>query len=513
MNGWWRGWGLARGVWCAALLGVASVGAPPAGAQERDTCRAIPPDTGIAAQRADTLPLSLDDAVNRALAESEEIRVARATLAQAEGQVVQATAAYLPIVSGNLTYNRAIRTIFDDMAGPPPPDTTRIPEAFDETRTPQERYDLLSEFMTNDFLSALFQGLPFGRRNTYIATLQVAQPLFAGGRIAGARSLARHLRQAADERLAEAETGIVLDVRSAYLDALLAGRLHQIAVGSRAVAEEHFRQVEAFRRAGTASEFDLLRARVDLENRDPPVVQAANAANLALLGLKRLINIPAEQPVMLTTELEPLDVTLDEAMLADLILDRPLLRAAREAVEMSRAGVKIARASRWPTIAAVGNLGFQAYPNNLAPPGFAQWRKDWSVALSVSWTPFDGFRRNGQIAEAQAALHQAELEETQLREGLSVELAATLAAYHAARAQLRARRETVALAERAHHLAETRFASGLSTQLEVSDAALLLDQARLNEVQALYDHVKALAQLERLSGGRLDLLGGVGGGR
>jgi outer membrane protein TolC len=49
--------------------------------------------------------------------------------------------------------------------------------------------------------------------------------------------------------------------------------------------------------------------------------------------------------------------------------------------------------------------------------------------------------------------------------------------------------------------------------LEVSDAALLLDQARLNEVQALYDHVKALAQLERLSGGRLDLLGGVGGGR
>jgi outer membrane protein TolC len=45
----------------------------------------------------------------------------------------------------------------------------------------------------------------------------------------------------------------------------------------------------------------------------------------------------------------------------------------------------------------------------------------------------------------------------------------------------------------------------LSTQLEVSDAALLLDEARLNEVQALHDYVKALAHLERLSGGQLTL--------
>jgi outer membrane protein TolC len=83
---------------------------------------------------------------------------------------------------------------------------------------------------------------------------------------------------------------------------------------------------------------------------------------------------------------------------------------------------------------------------------------------------------------------------------------AALAEYRNARAQVMARRETATLANRTLELAETRFASGLSTQLEVSDAALLYDQANVNEVQALYDYVRALAVLERLSGGKLNLM-------
>jgi outer membrane protein TolC len=93
-----------------------------------------------------------------------------------------------------------------------------------------------------------------------------------------------------------------------------------------------------------------------------------------------------------------------------------------------------------------------------------------------------------------------------LQEALDLELEAGLADYRAALAQMRARRETVVLAERAHELAELRYGSGLSTQLEVSDAALLLEQARVNEVQALHDYAKALAHLERLSGGAVRLL-------
>jgi outer membrane protein TolC len=460
------------------------------------------------AQAPDTVRLSLTDAVRRAIERGEEIVSARAQLDQARARVTQATAVAFPQVVTSLTYNRAIRTIFDDLAPPPAADTTQIPDAFDETRTPQDRYDTLNELLMQDFMSGLISGLPFGRRNTYLAAVQVAQPLFAGGRIRGTRDAARHVETAAHYQLDEAEADIELRVRVAYLNAVLAARLQVIARDSRRSAEEHYRQVEAFRRAGTSSEFDLLRARVDYENREPLVVQADNAARLALLEVKRLVNLPAHQAVALTSTLDVAEVVADEQAIARHLERRPLLLAAREGVAIREAGLRVARGERFPAVSLVGNLGFQAYPSSVAPPGYSEWRQDWSVALAVSWMPFDGFGRRGRIAEAQAALRDARAQQAQVEEGLEIELAAAMGDYRTAQVEIAARRQTVGLAEQTLELAQLRFANGLATQLDVSDAALLLDQTRVNEIQALHDLVKALARLERLSGGHVALLAG-----
>ena len=194
------------------------------------------------------------------------------------------------------------------------------------------------------------------------------------------------------------------------------------------------------------------------------------------------------------------------AELKRLLSQRPVLQAAREAVAMREGAVKIYRGQFLPSVRLLGNMGFQAFPESMAPPGFSQWREDWSVSLAVSWNPFDGFRTRGLVGEAQAQLRQAHVAEAQLIEGLEIQLAAALAEYRRSQAQILVTEGTVALAERTLELADVRFANGLSTQLEVSDAALLLDQARVNHVQAQHDYTKALALLERTSGGQILLL-------
>ena len=455
----------------------------------------------------DTLLLTLADAVEKGLRDSEEMAAARAILLQADAQVTQATSGALPQISSNFIYNRAIKTIFDEAAAPPPVSDTLIPPAFDPDKPPEERYDLLRDLLVQDFVGSLFRGLPFGRKNTYLATFTLAQPLYMGGKVGAALSVARHFRAAAENQLEEAEAEFVLQVRGAYLTAALSQRLYRIAVESRRVAEEHFRQVESFYQAGTTSEFDLLRARVDLENRDPVVIQAENGSILAVLRLKRLVNIPATQPVRLITDVDPVLAEVDEGELQRLILQRPALSAAQEGVAIRQEAIRIARGDRLPTLAVLGTVGFQGFPDDFLPPAFNSWRKDWSVALALSIPIFDGFRTRGRVDQAQADLKIARLEEAQLQEALSLQLEAVLAEYRSVRAQIQARRQTVALAERTLELADARFSSGLSTQLEVSDAALLLDQARVNEVQALFDYVQVLAQIARLSGGKMDLMG------
>jgi outer membrane protein TolC len=438
-----------------------------------------------ASQATDTVRMSVDEAVSRAQSESEELAIVRAQIDQAEAQVTQVTAQVLPQISTNLTYNRAIKTIFDDIGGPAPaePDTS------------------------TDGFADLFKDLPFGRPNNYIATIQASQLLWAGGTVGAAREVARRFTSASRAQLEETSDDLTLQVRSAYLDAVLAEHLHQIAIDSREVAEAHLQQVESFYQAGTTSEFELLRARVDRGNREPAVVQAENSVEIALLSLKRLINIPANQPLQLTTEFEPVTgIEVDQDELARLMHERPALQAAEDVIAMRERAVSIYRGQFFPTVRLIGNMGFQAFPESVAPPGFDQWREDWSVSVSVSWNPFDGFRRRGLIGEAQAQLRQAHVEEAQLIEGLDLQLAASMAEYRRSRSQLRATAETVSLAERTLELADVRFANGLSTQLEVSDAALLLDQARVNQVQAQHAYVKALAQLERTSGGQIQLL-------
>jgi len=458
------------------------------------------------ASETDTLHISLEEAVLRAVRESEEMAAARPARAQAEARVTQAVSGALPQINSNIIYNRAIKTIFDDAAAIPPIDQADIPPAFDLNKPPEERFDLLSGLLARDFMGALFQGLPFGRKNTYMATLTLAQPIYVGGKIGAAMNVAKHFRTAARNQVKEAEAEISLQVRSAYLTAGLAQRLHRIAMESKRVAAAHMDQVQAFYEAGTASEFELLRARVDLENRDPVVVQADNGATMALLDLKRLVNIPAEQPVHLTTILDPSLAPVDEEGLRQALRLRPIIEAAREAVAMRDEAVTIARGDRLPTVTFLGTMGFQAFPDDPMPPGFDEWRKDWSAALLVSVPIFDGFRTRGRVDQARADLKLAQLEEVQLKEGLSLQLEGALAEYRTARAQVLARRETAILASRTLELAEVRFASGLSTQLEVSDAALLFDQAKVNEVQALYNYVRTLALLERLSGGTINLM-------
>jgi outer membrane protein len=167
--------------------------------------------------------------------------------------------------------------------------------------------------------------------------------------------------------------------------------------------------------------------------------------------------------------------------------------------------VRIARANRLPSVGMAANFAWQAFPQQVAPID-TEWRRDWSVTFQASIPVFDGFRTRGQVEQAQAELRITQLQRAQAFEGVEMELQAALGEFDAARAQIEARRATVVQAQRTLELAELRFGSGLATQLDISSARLLLQQARVNEAQALYNYVNALARLERVSGGEVPLV-------
>jgi outer membrane protein TolC len=103
-----------------------------------------------------------------------------------------------------------------------------------------------------------------------------------------------------------------------------------------------------------------------------------------------------------------------------------------------------------------------------------------------------------ELATAQSRL--AEIQLQQQREAVSLDVARARAELRRAQALFAARQQNSAEAAEAFRLATLRFARGLSTQLEVSDAQLALLTAESTEARATFDLFLASADLARALG-------------
>jgi outer membrane protein len=462
----------------------------------------------LAAQQAparagrEPLRLSMADAVRRALETGDEIRIARAQVRQARGQVTQAWASALPEVRGSLTFQRTFASVFQGSGQTGPPIRPYSP---DTTASLADRIRYLEEedtLILRRGIGALFGSLPFGRLNTYTATLTLTQTLFQGGKVGAGIRGAHAFERAAQATLDDTQEDLAYRVKLAYLNALFAQRMLEISEATQAQVNEHLRTVTVNHRVGATGDYDLLRSQVESANQEPQVIASRNTLESAQLELKRLINVAVDQPVELTTAVLTEADSLPDVDLVALDAetpDRSSIAAAEANAEFRRQAVRVYRGDSYPALKFTMNYGGQAYPSGVFPT-YGEFRKDWNASISLSMPLFDGFRNHGIVEQARAELMRAEAQASQAREGVAIQVAQARSELDRARALVGARRQTVAQASRAYHLADVRYTNGIASSIEVSDARLALQQARVNEAQSTRDYLVAMAGLERALG-------------
>jgi outer membrane protein TolC len=128
----------------------------------------------------------------------------------------------------------------------------------------------------------------------------------------------------------------------------------------------------------------------------------------------------------------------------------------------------------------------------------SDFRTNWTVGAAVTFPILTGGRQRGSEMVARADLAESRLQLQQVRELAELDTRSAQAELAAARAALDASAGTVEQAQRAYEIAEVRFKAGVSTQLELSDSRLLLQQAEANRAQAARDLQVARARLALL---------------
>jgi outer membrane protein len=482
-----------------------------AGAQRVSAQGTTPPvtvptnTTGAPAPRQTGTSLSLEEAVRIGESQSEAVRIARAGVQRSEGQQLQARSQYLPQIFGSGSYTRTLKSQYQGFGGSETTDTTTSSapappcDAYlkDATASVPDRLaglDLAARCEQGNNPFASLKSLPFGQANAYSFGISFSQNLFSGGRVSAQTAAAAAGRRSAEIELTAQRAQIILDVTQAYYDAALADRLVAITEASYTQTENVFKQTQLAKNVGNISEFELLRAQVTRDNQRPVVIQRRSDREVAYLRLKQLLNIPLDQPVALTTPIDgaatlPAGIHLAGLSVSDysapdtLTSHRASVRQAAEAVQAQQSQLRIAKAQRIPTLSFTSQYGAVAYPLN-GLPSSGEFRTNWTVGVATQFPIFTGGRIRGDELVAQSNLAESRARLQQVKEFAGLDAQVAINALNQAAASWEASRGTAEQAARAYTIAEVRYREGISTQLELNDSRILMEQATVNSALA-----------------------------
>ena len=265
-----------------------------------------------------------------------------------------------------------------------------------------------------------------------------------------------------------------------------------------ALAAELVQLAVAQAQAGVSASIDVTRARTQLTEAEGQLVVAANQLDRAKIDLARALGRDPSTAIELTdtlsAQLGAADAPAERsAAVAQAVASRPDLAAERARGSAARLAASAITAERLPRIDAEADYGF----SGLTIPDSRGTRQ---FAIQVTLPILDGFRREGRLAEQQAAVRESDVRVQDLRQQVAADVDGALLDLHSAAAQQMIAAERLQLAAQEVSEARARFKAGVAGNIEVINAQSSLLRARDADIDARFAAVSARIALARSVG-------------
>lgn len=333
--------------------------------------------------------------------------------------------------------------------------------------------------------------------NIFEGSLEVRQTLYSF-KVGRALRAARLARQLGGADLKRAQQQIALETVQAYNALLFAGEQLRVQRNALGQKERHLELTRNRRAAGVATELDVLRAQVAVENQRAEVTRAEGGIELAQAQLNALMLRPMDSPI---TTSDTLKYTSADYFVEDVIREALVTRPDLDVAEYTRAVreqlVGLAKAEHRPSFEFVGNYGRSTRkPSNFLDSDFSKW----TAAVNVKIPLFDGNRTAGKVAQAEAEVAKALQDKAALQNKIRLEAVNVLVKLNVASRLIRAAQMNVEQATRALEMTQANYRYGAATPLDITDAESALVQAEMTLAQALQQHADARATVNYIMG-------------
>jgi outer membrane protein TolC len=273
----------------------------------------------------------------------------------------------------------------------------------------------------------------------------------------------------------------------------------EIRESSERFSHEQYQRVERRNQVGAATEMDLLLAEVDWRSKTDAAREARKNAELVLLALRDLANIPHSQAITLTQTHTELPEIPESPDFGSVLAGRADYRALVLSREMADTERKAARNTFMPEVSASFNYALGGMGNGSSLTGDYDFNSA-ALGINVRIPILTGGARIARMKAAQLEQEKTLIALSQKETAIESELIELLLRLDDAQQRHESSYRTVETARRAIALAQAAYTNGQATYLSVVDAQDKLDMVWLNFANIGFEYLSAFYDWELATG-------------
>ena len=405
--------------------------------------------------------LTLNQAIDMALAYSPNLEASREDLAVAHLQEKQAYTHYLPTLSTNYGYSRADSEPTVTIAG-------RV--------------------------------YPAGTTDIYSWSTRLDQPVFTGFRVSSSHRLAELGVDVAKINLRLIKLDLALAVKEAYLSYLRA--IKGVLVGKQGVEllEDQLRISKDFYEVGIVPITNVLKTEVDLANSRQRLLEVENLVAVTRASLNRLLGLPLDRTLKVKDILQHRKVSITYQVARNVALaERPEIKALALQLKQADQSIKVAGSEFYPQVNLRGSFNKQSDSPEMSDSMFYD-PYGWAVTATVDWTFWEWGRTRYKVSAEKAKKKRIEAMRREMEDRVDLDVKQAYLSLREAEKSIATARAAITQAEENYRITQDRFKEQLTTNTEVLDARVLLTRAQDNYYSALRTFNVAQARLQRAMG-------------
>ncbi len=415
-----------------------------------------------AADPADTLRLTVEEALEIALNENLNIKIADTELERVDYLRQENWYALLPSVNASGQYSNNI--------------------------------------LKPVFFSDFFPGgkMEVGSQHSYSLSGTMQVPLFSMAIYKNIQMTELEIK-AALESARTTKLDLIQQVKNGFYGVIMMEESLKVLRQSYKNAMESAENIKKMYEQGLASEYDKIRSEVAARNISPTLTQAANGLELAKLQLKILLSLPLDQEIKPVGGFEEFsDIILNYSESSTAVEENSSLKKLDIQLEKLGKSYELIRSQRLPVLAGFANYQMQMQNEkfNFDNP----WANSLAVGLSLQVPIFNKLSISLKEKQAKTGITQLNYQRTLLKESLTLSARNSINEMKRARVQLKSDKEAVEQAQKGYEISKVRYSTGAGTVLEMNDSEVALTRSRLNYNQTLYDFIKAKNEYEKVIG-------------